>query len=86
MDDAEVVRFAERRERLAQHVDDATKSQRPFFVGDARQVLAAQELHHEVGLAVVSATEVEDGDRVRMVQLARGARFGHEAERRIFIR
>ena len=58
--DAEVVRFAERRQHLAQHVDDARERERPLFVGDAREVLAAQELHHQVGLPVVGAAEVED--------------------------
>ena len=60
MDDAEVVRLGERRERLAEDVDDAPEGERPFLVGDAREVLPAQELHHEVELAVVRLAEVDD--------------------------
>ena len=40
VDDALVVRFGERRERLAQDVDDAPEGQRPLLVGDAREVPA----------------------------------------------
>ena len=47
-----MVRFGERREHLAQHVDDALEGERPLLVRHAREVLAAQELHDEVELAV----------------------------------
>ena len=34
--DTEIVRFTERRQHLAEHVDDATERKRPLLVGDAR--------------------------------------------------
>jgi hypothetical protein len=86
MHDAQIVRFTERGQRLSQDLDDARKGQRPFLVSDAREILAAQKFHHQIRLAVVGTAEVEHGDRVRMVQLAGCARFGHEAERGVFIR
>jgi hypothetical protein len=60
VNDVEVVRLAERREHLAEHVDDALERQRPLFVDHARQVAAAEELHDDVELAAVLA-EVDDG-------------------------
>ena len=81
VDDPEVVRFAERGQRLPQNVHNATERERPLFVGDARQVPAAQELHDEVELAVLRLAEVDDGDGVRVVQAAGGARLGDEAGR-----
>ena len=86
MHDAQVVRFTEGGEHLAQHVDDASEGQRPLLVRDAREVLAPQELHHEVRLPVLGPAEVEHGHRVRMVELARRARFGHEAQGRVLVR
>ncbi len=86
MHDAEIVRFTQRGQRLAQHLDDAREGQRAFFVSDAREIFTAQELHHQVRLPVVGATEVEHGDRVGMVQLAGSPRFGHEAQRRVLVR
>ncbi len=83
--DAQIVRFTQGRQGLAQHLDDAREGQRALLVGDAREILAAQELHHQVGLPVVGTTEVEHGDRVGMVELARGARFGHEAQRGVLV-
>ena len=85
VDDAEVVRFGERGEHLPQDVDDAPERERPLLVRDAREVLAAQELHHEVELAVVGLAEVDDGDRVRVVEAARGARLGDEARGRVLV-
>ena len=82
VDDAEVVRFGERGEHLAQHVDDAPEWERPVLVRDAREVAPAQELHDEVELTVVGLAEVDDADRVRVVEAARGARLGDEARRR----
>ena len=83
MDDAEVVRFGERREHLPEHVDDAAERERPFLVLDAREVLAAQELHDEVELAVLRLAEVDDADGVRVIEPARRARLGDEARRRV---
>src|SRR6185436_7854348 len=86
MNDAEVVRFAESGEDLAEDVDDASERERSLFVSNAREILPAQELHHEVRLAVVGPAEVEHGDRVRVIELARRACLRHEAERRVLVR
>ena len=56
-----------------------------LLVLDAREVLAAQELHDEVELAVLGLAEVDDGDGVRVVQPARGARLGDEARGRVLV-
>ena len=76
---------AKRGQRLAHDVDDAPEGQRPFFVGDAREVPPAQKLHHQVELAVVRLAEVDDAHRVRMVEAARRARFGDEPSRRALV-
>jgi hypothetical protein len=41
------------------------KESGPLLVLDAREVLAAQELHDEIELAVLGLAEVDDGDGVR---------------------
>ena len=79
-----MVRFAERRQRLTHHVHDAAERERAFLVGDAREVAAAEELHHQVQLAVLRLAEVDDADGVGVVQAARGAGFGDEGARRQF--
>ena len=80
VNDAEVVRFGERREHLAEDVDDAPEGERPFFVDDAGEVAPAEELHHQVELRAVLA-EVDHADRVRVVEAARRAGLGDEADR-----
>ena len=79
VDDVLVVRLGERRERLAEHVDDAPERQRSVLVRDAREIAPAQEFHDQVELAVGCVAEVDDPHRVRVVQPARGARLGDEA-------
>ncbi len=79
VDDALAVRLGERRQRLPEHVDDAPEGERAVLVRDAREVAPAQELHDEVELAVGRLAEVDDADRVRVVQPARRARLGDEA-------
>ncbi len=83
VDDVEVMRFGERRERLSEHVDHAPERERPVLVRHAREVFAAQVLHDEVELAVVGLAEIDDRDRVRVVQSARRARLGDEARDRV---
>ncbi len=85
MDDAEVMRFRERGEHLPKEADDATERERPFSYWIAREVLAAQELHDEIELAVLGLAEVDDADRVRVIEAARGARLGDEARRRVLL-
>jgi hypothetical protein len=63
-----------------EHVDHAPERERSIVVDDAREVPPAQELHHEVELAAVLA-EVDDRDRVRVVQAARRAGLGDESDR-----
>ena len=64
-------------------LDDAPERERALLVLDAREVLAAQELHDEIELAVLGLAEVDDGDGVRMIEPARRARLGDEARGRV---
>jgi hypothetical protein len=84
VDDLEVVSFGERRHHLHQDVDDAREGEQPVFVRDAREVSPAQVLHHQVELAAVAA-EVDDPDRVRVVQPGGGARLRDEAGRGVLV-
>ena len=55
------------------HGRDAAERERAFFVLDAREVLATQELHDEVQLAVFGLSEVDDCNGVRVIEAARRA-------------
>ncbi len=79
VDDVGIVRFGECRESLAKNVDDAPGREGPVFVRHTREIAPAQELHHEVELAVGSLAEVDDADRVRMIEAAGRAGLGDEA-------
>ena len=61
------------------------KGERPVLVVDAREVAPAQELHDEVELPVRRLAEVDDADRVRVVEAARRARLGDEARRGVLV-
>ena len=65
VDDAEVVRFGQRGERLAQHVEDAPDLGAALFVRDPREIAPAQKLHHQVELTVVGLAEIDHPHRVR---------------------
>ncbi len=80
VDDVEVVRLAERGEDLDHDVDDALEGEEALLVHHAGEVLPAQVLHHQVELPAV-LPEVDHGDRVGVVEAARGARLRDEADR-----
>src|SRR5262249_43084257 len=85
VDDLERVRLAERGEHLTEDVDDATERERPLLVPHAREVAPAQELHDEVELLVGGLAEVDDADRVRVIEAARCARLRDEARDRALL-
>ncbi len=85
VDDVLVVRLGQRRQRLAQHVDDSPEGQRSVFVRGAREVAPAQELHHQVELAVGRVSEVDDAHGVRVIQLACGAGLRDEPGGRVLL-
>ncbi len=81
VDDAGRMRVVERGKRLAEQLCDARGRQRPLVAHDLRERAAAQHLHDDVQGAGRGLPEVEDGDRVRVVQAAGGARLVLEALR-----
>ena len=81
MDDAEVVRDRERRQRLTRDVDDARHRERALLVDDLRERLAVDVFHRDVKEAVGLLAEVDDAHRARMVDARCGLRLAEEAGR-----
>ena len=78
------VRLAERGEHLDEDVDDAPERAEAVVVDDAGEVAPPQELHHEIELPAVLA-EVDDADRIRVIEPARRPRLGDETRRRALV-
>jgi hypothetical protein len=79
MDDALGVRFGDAFDRL-QHVRHRDlRLELAFARQHRREVLALQQLHHDVRRAIVEATDVEDPAHVLAAQLRDGAGLAQEA-------
>ena len=66
-------------------VRDALGHHGPLFLDVVREALALQELHHDVEDAVGRRPEVEDLDRVRVLELGDGADLALEARLDLWI-
>ena len=95
MDDAQIMGFAQGGEDLSQHVDEEAERrseearlerERRLLMSYQAQVLAEEELHDEVGLAVVRSAEVVDGDAVGVVELACCSGLGEKPDGGVLFR
>ena len=79
VDDALHVRFVERAAHLAHDLDDAIGGDRSLLGDDVGERLSRDELHRNVEGAVVRRAEVEDLDRIRVLELRDGAALAVKA-------
>ncbi len=81
MNDPVLVGDAERAQGLHQDADDSLTRERPFFTHDAEEIEAVEVLHRDVEEPVGFLAEVQDADRVGVVELRRRLRLPVEALR-----
>src|ERR1019366_7204210 len=79
MDDAEGVGGLEGVEDLYGVVAGDVEGELALALEDARERLALEQLHHDVGVAVLRAVDVHDLDDVGALDLGRHARLAEEA-------
>ena len=73
-------------DRLTDRLEDSHRAPRlepAFALQDVTQVLAPDQLHHEIGAAIHERAVVEDGDDRRMLQPRDDLRFAPEALTRL---
>ena len=72
------VRVIQRGSELSDQVDDRRQRRKPLAADLAGKRLARQALHRDVRAAIVGLADVEDGDDVRVGEVACGARLYEE--------
>src|SRR5262245_54841709 len=84
MNDAEMMGLSQCCKNLAQHIHDASEGQRPLFVHNAGQVATPQKFHDQVELIAILA-EVDNANRIGMIETTRRTCFGNESDGGVFI-
>ena len=85
MDDAELVRLADRLARLEEVVDGLVDRQRAPRAEDLREVAAGEVLHHDVRRAVRERADLEDADDVLALNRCGGAGLADETSGGAFV-
>ncbi len=79
MDDAELVRLGDREARLQHVVRHELRRHRPVRAQHRSEILAVEQLHHDVRRAVVERADIGHPAHVLAAQLSRRPRLAREA-------